>query len=129
MLMDLQGIEPEVGLRESGFADEGEAPAWMRPYLASALRRGLIRGTAQGSDLVFRPNQPITDSEAALLVGRALGLEELRAVAALESGDKAWTDTAAEALAGAGIDFVPSGDPLTRRQAAELLYRSSRTAE
>ncbi|MBR6377697.1 MAG: S-layer homology domain-containing protein [Oscillospiraceae bacterium] len=129
MLMDLQGIEPEVGLRESGFADEGEAPAWMRPYLASALRRGLIRGTAQGSDLVFRPNQPITDTEAALLVGRALGLEALQAAASLEAGEGAWAAAAAEALAGAGIDFVPSGDPLTRRQAAELLYRSSRVAE
>lgn len=129
MLMDLQGIEPEVGLRESGFADEAEAPVWMRPYLASALRRGLIRGTVQGSDLVFRPNQPITDTEAALLVGRALGLEELRAAASLEAGDEAWTGAAAEALAAAGIDFVPTGDSLTRLQAAELLYRSSLAEE
>lgn len=127
MLMDLRGIDPEVGLQRSGFVDEAEAAAWVRPYLASALRRGIVRGYPSQEGLVFLPNQPITQAEAALMVSRALGLEELQPAAALEGekGLPAWVGGAGAALAAAGIDFAPAAEPLTRQQAADLLYQVS----
>lgn len=104
MVMDLEGIDPEIGLQVSGFADAEDAASWLRPYLASALRRGLIRGETTPAGLVFRPNAPITEAEAAALVARARGTEEALPTA---------------------LAVVP-GTPLTRKKAAELLYQSYR---
>ncbi|MBO4418646.1 MAG: S-layer homology domain-containing protein [Oscillospiraceae bacterium] len=100
MVMDLEGIEPEIGLQVSGFADEAEAASWLRPYLASALRRGLIQGETTPAGLVFRPNEPITQAEAAALVARARGEEELLSAARTDVPDTT----------------------LTRKKAAEMLY-------
>ena len=49
MVMDLEGIEPEIGLQVSAFADAQDAAPWLRPYLASALRRGLIEEEGRGA--------------------------------------------------------------------------------
>ncbi len=104
MVMDLEGIDPEIGLQVSGFADTEDAASWLRPYLASALRRGLIQGETTPAGLVFRPNEPITEAEAAALVARARGSEEVLPTA---------------------LAAVPE-TPLTRKQAAELLYKAYR---
>lgn len=104
MLMDLEGIAPELGLPVAAFADAEEAAPWLRPYLASALRRGLIEGERGETGLVFRPNQPITQAEAAVLTARVLG-----------------TETALPAA----LSDAPEA-PLTRLQAAKLLYQISR---
>ena len=102
MVMKLEGIDPEIGLQVSGFADAEDAAAWLRPYLASALRRGLIQGDATPDGLVFRPNQPITQAEAAALVAQAHGTEAVIPTAFAE---------------------IPEM-PLSRKQAAELLYQA-----
>ena len=113
MLMALQGIDPEIGLQSSGFSDENEAAQWVRPYLASAMRRGIARGYRTEDGLVFRPNQPITAGEASLLVARTLGAEPARPVAAVDAAE----DMSAEGGSAAG-----SGRLLTRMEAADLLY-------
>lgn len=102
MVMTLEGIDPEIGLQVSAFADAEDAAPWLRPYLASALRRGLIRGESTPDGLVYRPNEPITEAEAAALVAQARGTE-----LALPTAFAALSET-----------------PLTRKQAAELLYQS-----
>ena len=104
MVMDLQGIDPEIGLQVSAFADTDQAPAWLRPYLASALRRGLIDGETGEEGLVFRPNEPITRAEAAALVARTCDTEVLLPAALTDAPD----------------------EPLTRREAAALLYQASK---
>lgn len=124
MLMDLRGIAPEPGLSSTGFADEQDAAAWQRPYLASALRRGLIRGSRAGDGLVFRPNDPITGEEAALIVSRATGGAELpvstlnQSVQTEDVGDRSDRVSRVEALYGS--------EPLTRQALADLLYAVSR---
>ena len=104
MVMDLEGIDPEIGLQVSGFSDVEEAAPWLRPYLASALRRGLITGESTPGGLVFRPNEPITQAEAAALVAQVLESDELLPAAQTDAPDA----------------------PLTRKQAAELLYQASK---
>ena len=76
MVMDLAGIDPEIGIQVSTFSDGAEAGAWLQPYLASALRRGFISGEQAPGGLRFRPNDPITRREAAVLTARVLGGEE-----------------------------------------------------
>ena len=107
MVMDLAGINPEIGLPVSAFADAEEAAPWLRPYLASALRRGFIRGESGPEGLRFRPNEPITQAEAEALAARVLGRE-------------------VPVPAAGGM--VPSA-PLTRLAAAKLLYEASRENE
>ena len=104
MLMDLEGVTPEIGLPVSGFADAEEAAPWLRPYLAAALRRGLVEGERGPEGLVFRPNQPITQAEAAAMTARVLG-----------------TETALPAAVSGAL-----GASLTRSLAAKLLYQASK---
>ena len=104
MLMDLEGIDPEIGLQVPAFADAEEAPAWLRPYLASALRRGFIQGEATEAGLVFRPNEAITRSEAEALVARVCGDEDVLPAALTDAPD--------------GV--------LTRLEAARMLYRAGK---
>ena len=104
MVMELEGIDPEIGLQASSFADAEDAASWLRPYLASALRRGLIRGESTPEGLVFRPNQPISEAEAAALVAQARGTELALPTAFVETEEKA----------------------LTRKAAAEMLYQAYR---
>ena len=75
MVMAMEGIDPEIGLQRSGFADEEAAPMWMRPYLASALRRGIIQGSRSETGLVFRPEASVTAAEAADMLVRTLGMD------------------------------------------------------
>ncbi len=102
MVMELAGAEPEIGLPEPGFADAEEAASWLRPYLASALRRGWIRGESSPAGLLFRPNEPITRAEAWTLTARILGSDE---------------SLPASTAAPAGA--------LTRMEAAKLLYEAA----
>ena len=104
MVMDLQGIDPEIGLQVSGFADADQAAAWLRPYLASALRRGLIDGEQGPEGLVFRPNEPISKAEAAALVARVFETEAPLPAALTNAPD----------------------EPLTRLEAARLLYQAGK---
>ena len=104
MVMDLAGINPEIGLPVSAFADAEEAAPWLRPYLASALRRGLIDGESQAGDLVFRPNEPITRGEAAILTARVFDPDGALPAAQSDAPDA----------------------PLTRLEAARLLYEASK---
>ena len=104
MVMDLEGIEPEIGLQVSAFADAEDAAPWLRPYLASALRRGLIQGERSAEGLVYRPNEAVTVAEAAALTARVFDTELAIPAACADSPEV----------------------PLTRMQAAELLYEASK---
>ena len=75
-----------------------DVPAWLRPYLAAAMRVGITAGTPQGGY-----GEPITGAEAATMIQNALGLE---AVEVFSFGE----------------------GPLTRGDAAMALYRAAQLA-
>lgn len=125
MLMDLEGVDPEIGLQSSGFVDEADAPQWIRPYLASAMRRGLARGCRSEEGLCFQPNRPVTGAEAALFLSRILRLDAVQTGAVPEPGVPAWAAGAAAALREAGISLTANRKSLTRSQVADLLYAVS----
>ena len=103
MVMDLAGIDPEIGLQVTCFADSEEAAPWLRPYLASALRRGFIDGEQGPGGLFFRPNDPITVSEAAALTARVLGTDAALPVSLTDVPDR----------------------QLRRKDAADMLYSAA----
>ena len=104
MLMQVLDLPVDRNAAETGFLDE--SPQWLKPYLAAALRSGIISGYPADSGVEFRANQAVSADEAALMVSRALDF----AVPAAAMED----------------DALPLGlDPLTRADAAKTLYRIS----
>ena len=124
MLMDLLGIAPEPGLSATGFADEQAVAAWQRPYLASALRRGLIRGSRTEDGLVFRPNDPITGAEAAQIVSRATSSGAVPASALQRPTQTQEAVERANRVSNVETLYASSA-PLTRQAVADLLYAVS----
>ena len=111
------------------FTDADRMGSWAMGAVAAAVEKGIVSGYPDGS---FRPDEPISRAEMAVMIARALG-------AAGNSGDPtafaddadipAWAKGAVEALRQLGIvqgrednRFAP-GDTATRAEAAVVLLR------
>lgn len=126
MAMKLLGAEPESARLTSGFADESKTPAWMRPYIVSAFKSGMVSGVTSPDGMVFRPSSNLTRAEAAVMLQNILDLPQSQE-AAVFSEDCAvpvWAQASVSALESAGISIpvTTSAENLMRREAAELLY-------
>ena len=116
MLVKALDIPTDEEATFTGYTEE--MPAWLKPYLAAALRSGLTAGLPMEDS--FRPDDPMTCADAAVILGNALelGFPEAPVMAEGTEGD----DTLA-VLAGRGI-FL-SGEVLTRGEAALALYEAA----
>lgn len=119
MLMETLEMPVDHSVTKTGFLDD--APGWLRPYLAAALRSGLITGYPGAGGAEFRPEQPISGEEAANMIQNALQFA-LPTVLSSDGTVAAW---AADSPA-AGLALPEGGDFLTRGQTAGLLYQLSR---
>ena len=77
MCMELSGRELLSGVRSTGFADDGAIPAWLKPYVSTALLDNVISGYVQAGGAVFDAAAPVSRAEAAVILSRALDLTEL----------------------------------------------------
>ena len=99
-----------------------DAPVWLKPYLAAAIRSGLTAGLPGSVD----PHRSITGGEAAVILQNALDLP-VRTSSKLDQGKSdlpAWADTSLQALAEHGISLEVDA-VLTRAQAAQMLYQAA----
>ena len=96
MLVKTLELPAEDALRASGYED---APVWLQPYLAAAVRAGLTAGLPRQT---FGAEQPISGAEAAVMLENAL-------------------DTDAFA------DLTEA--PMTRAEAAQTLYLAAKLRE
>ena len=126
MAMKLLEIPLDKDLTASGFADQGEADRWLLPYLATAMRLGVVSGSRKDGQVVFRPNDPITGAEAAVLLDNIL---QLPAGDAQETGAPNWAASAVQAMSGAGVAGENPNGHLTRLEAASMLYAVSKLAD
>ena len=124
MLLQTLGIPSEADAAHTGFTDE--APPWLKPYLAAALRAGITTGWPDAE--IFGANETITGAEAALLIQNGLDLTVSTVnIGKDEEGDlPVWALTAMTAMAENGITLT--ADSLTREEAAALLYQVSQIA-
>lgn len=124
MVMELGGIAPDEGEQAvSCFTDCGES--WLEGYLSSAMRCGIISGESSEKGLVFRPKDPVTGQEAAVMVQNMLKLPV--PAAAYDCACESWACEAVLALSDAGISLPASDNtPLTRMEAAKLLYQAAK---
>lgn len=116
----------EIPLNEAevtGYTDD--APDWLKPYLAAAMRSGLTTGWPQAD--TFQSSAPITGAEAAVMLQNALKLDvpEEAETAALEETAPDWADSALKALSSSGIS-LSANENLTRSQAARILYQAAK---
>ena len=125
MAMDLVGMETLPEARMTGFSDDDSISVWARPYVASALRSGMIQGTTYGEEgASFAPARTITGTEAAVLLDRLLRVSDVADTGKL-TGQAApvWAHQSVVNLEAVGVlegSADLAGD-LTRAQAAELL--------
>ncbi len=127
MVMKLVEAEAAESAVSTGFADEAETPAWLRPYLVSALRGGMISGVSEGDGVLFLAQEDMTRAEAAVMVQNILklpGADAAQVFSQEDSAVPAWAAKAAAALvqAGVSLELTDELQPLTRRDAAGLLY-------
>ena len=101
-----------------------DTPQWLRPYLAAAVRSGLVAGLPEQE--VFDHDTAITGAEAAVMIQNALALTADSEAFAPENAPD-WAKQAMATLNSWGISLEDTR--LTRSQAAEVLYRVSRLAE
>lgn len=119
MVMDTLKMKPDAELTSTGFSDE--APKWLKPYLAAAMRSGLVSGYPGAKGVEFRPAQPITEQEAAVMLQNALNLPTPTAY----SNDPAaasWAAGSVAAVRSCGMALEEPQSVLTRGDAAGLLY-------
>lgn len=121
MLVKTLGMDVDREAAFTGFSDE--APDWLKPYLAAAMRSGMTAGWPHGN--VFGAGETMTGAEAAVLVTGGLDLTVSVVASGKENdGDQpAWVQNAMATMADNGISL--DADGLTRGEAAKLLYQIS----
>ena len=130
LLSGLQVLEIPVD-REAeftGFTDD--APDWLKPYLAAALRSGLTAELPSAQTGIFGAGETVTGGEAAVMLQSAMDLAVSTCTmdGAPEESEDAWADTAIAVMAENGIALTAQ-EPLTRGQVAVLLYQVSQMAK
>ncbi len=117
MLVRALNIDVDENAAFTGFEDD--APSWLRPYLAAAMRSGLTASWPHGKQ--FGCDAPITGTEAALLLQNALDMPLTTAVE--DTGLPQWAAAAVTAMAENGIALADA--PMTRAQVANALYQAT----
>lgn len=116
-------LELELDLEASYTGVEEETPDWLKPYLAAAMRSGLLSGIPEAD--AFKANEPINGAEAAVMLQNALDLRrESDAVIAGEDMAPEWAAEAMHTLSEYGI-VLDAENALTRGDAAEVIYQVS----
>ena len=122
MLVKTLDMKVDENADFTGFTDE--APNWLKPYLAAALRSGMTENWPDSQ--CFGASQSITGAEAALLVQNALGLSADLATGKENDGElPVWAETAVAAMSEQGIELDPLAE-LTRETASIMLYQISK---
>lgn len=84
MAMDVVGLETLPEATMTGFADDDSISVWAKPYVASALRAGMVQGSGgDGDGAEFAPDRVITQTEAAVMLNRLLQVSDVAATGAL----------------------------------------------
>ena len=124
MLMRTLELPVDRSTVYTGFSDE--CADWLKPYLAAAMRCGIVQGYPAETGAVFCPDREITGSEAAMMVSNALNLPA-PADTKTEESIPVWAVSSWTAAADQGL-ILPAQGSLTRADAAKVLYQVSRMA-
>ena len=122
MCMELTRQDILSGVSSTGFADDGDIPGWQKPYVATALMNGAITGYTAGGSATFAADEPVTCSEAAVMLNSVLSVTDVASYDT-DEGTPVWAGQAVANLNACRIlpeSYVPNAS-LTRAQAARML--------
>ena len=126
MAMKSLGIRADSTIKSSYFDDNGDIPASLVGYVATAQRAGIVNGTFDAGKLLFRPNEAITKYEAASIMSLLLNISESEEDASYseDSAVPMWARSSVSAMTMLGIlDGSDATGKVTRADAAEYLYK------
>lgn len=129
MAMQMAGERVVEGVTRTGFYDDEAIETWAKPYVATALRNGTVRGIINDAgQAVFRGESEISYAEASVLLNRMLGITDVANVSVPTLADtnasSVWAYQAAMNLASVkvlNVENIKLSDTLTRAEAAQLL--------
>ncbi len=113
----------------TGFADDDAIPTWAKPYAATGLKLGVIRGLRDSTgQIVFSSDTSITLAEATVILNRLLGISDIPTSISCvdQSMVPTWAYQSTANLSACGIlSYVSTSSSLssslTRGEMAELL--------
>ena len=126
MMVKTLGIPVDEKAEYTGYVED--APLWLRPYLAAALRSGLTAGLPAQETGEFGADVAITGGEAAVMLQNAMDLAVTTVVDQGAEDVPQWAAVAVAAMSESGIQILAAED-LTRGEAAKLLYQVSLIAQ
>ena len=78
LAMTLEAAGKEVtAVTLTGFCDDDAIPVWAKAYAATGVAEGIVKGAATENGNAFRAEEVITFDEAATVLDRVLGLEDV----------------------------------------------------
>ena len=122
MAMAVAEIDALEGVIRTGFADDEAIPTWAKPYVSSALKAGVVQGSADADgQIIFDADSSITGAEASVILNRALQVTDV--VADADEDTPTWAAQAVANLSSSGVLTSTEiiSDPLTRGEAAQML--------
>ena len=130
MAMMAVGVRPDSTLTATYFDDNADISPSLVGYVATAARCGIVNGSFEDGKLIFRPNDAITATEAAIIMSNLLNVKSESSVYSSVSGIET-VPVYARAEVGAMYERgifdsyldIDMNAPLTKESAAEYLYR------
>lgn len=118
MCMVLGGGDVVEGVLSTGYADDGDIAAWVKPYVSTALMQGYIAPTGADGAASFLAAQTVSLLDACEMLNAVMGVTDVVSASAMDEGSQA-----AANLRACGIltGSAPLDSAVTRRDAAELL--------
>jgi hypothetical protein len=130
MCLSISDTETLKDITRTGFYDDASIPMWAKPYVSTALMSGIISGYKNDEGrLIFASQEPITFSEAAVILNNVLKITDVISVSTVETeAAPVWAYQAAINLY--ACDILPRDTAslynqcVTRADAAEMLVKS-----
>ncbi len=129
--MNAIGIKNVPSVETTGLFDDSDISDEMKGYIALAYSKGYISGIKENGNICFKPNDPITLSEASVIVSNMIGYKSPSVTPTFADSDKipSFASEAIESLYTLGIlefpDRTVSADALvTRGDMAQILAKT-----
>ena len=115
------------GVISTGFTDDSSIPAYLKPYVSTAVLNGVISGKISDGSSVFDADEPISRAEAMVILNNALMLSDVSYIS-VDEGVPEWAVQSAANLSACDIisDTELSTDALTRAECADMLTGAMR---
>lgn len=126
MAMKRATIPADTTLTSTHFDDNADIPKALIGYVATAARMGIVNGSLEGTSLLFRPNDPITPTECAMILYNLYEPESGdEAVDALPDTVPIWAKVGVSAMLKNHLldSDTMQKETMTRADVAELLFR------